>query len=445
MNAPTPRYAAFAFLITVALAGFHGTAIAQEVAAVSQSGQVVARSAASGQPAEARLRPGPFEVRLPRVEVGNGVYACASTNPASLVNGQTAASIGQLECFEPSSYTYQEDGPVQSMFVGVGDNHLYFRSDDRTDSASSTLLQFRGFEYVHGATGPFYLTVILDKDSDGILDRGEYYHFRVEPVRLNAATAPPDARIAVAVQGGSRPADPARPASGVTTGGGVAEREPTTLGDLRQGMLYSEARAVVLAAGWQTEHVPWQNRYWLTQGTDGGREQDYVERGWDELRTCSGTGRGLCWFEFRDAGGQQLAVQTSGEGDDPSLSEWTIVPPASIVGVWSDAGKCREYVYVFTPEGYYFEMGADRSRTLHSEIWNVVPGMYDVTAARRPPFRLSLQGNWSMHSSEMDVTSITESEVTGQFVDFDVQGDRDVLTPFRWVRCRVTADDGPPF
>lgn len=180
MNTPARRYASFAVLVTLAFTGPHPAALAQEVAVISQSGQVVARSSTSGQPAEARLGPGPFEVRLPRVDPDDGVHACASTDPTALVSEWTGILIDLLRCFESAKYTVQADGPVQSMLVGVGDNNLYFDSDDRTDSASSTLLRFRGVEYVDGAAGPFYLSVILDRDRDDVLDRGEYHQFRVE-------------------------------------------------------------------------------------------------------------------------------------------------------------------------------------------------------------------------------------------------------------------------
>lgn len=113
----------------------------------------------------------------------------------------------------------------------------------------------------------------------------------------------------------------------------VAELVPLTVGGLRQGMPYSEAREVVLTAGWQADYIPWQTRYWLAadapQGMDGGRQQEYVDGGWGELETCSGTGQGLCWFNFHDAGGKRLILITAGEGDDPSLSEWRILPPGS--------------------------------------------------------------------------------------------------------------------
>lgn len=98
----------------------------------------------------------------------------------------------------------------------------------------------------------------------------------------------------------------------------------TSISDLRQGMPYSEAREIILAAGWQADTVPWQERYWTQhESSIRGREQEMVEDlGYHELQSCAGSGRAQCRFEYSNAERRQLVVITAGESQDPSLDKW---------------------------------------------------------------------------------------------------------------------------
>jgi hypothetical protein len=96
----------------------------------------------------------------------------------------------------------------------------------------------------------------------------------------------------------------------------LAQELPTTL---RQGMPYAEAREVLLNAGWQAQVFP-------------NQEQDGVmtyltELGYTEVTACSGTGLGLCAFEFVDADGHKLSVSTANNqrGEEPTLFRWWLV------------------------------------------------------------------------------------------------------------------------
>jgi hypothetical protein len=100
----------------------------------------------------------------------------------------------------------------------------------------------------------------------------------------------------------------------------ACDSERRTLEDLRQGMPYSEAREIILDAGWQAVAVRWQDR-----GELYGRDSVMVEdRGWTEMQVCSGTGMAYCFFEFQNAMGEKLVVQTAGEEDDPAVEHWRI-------------------------------------------------------------------------------------------------------------------------
>ena len=101
--------------------------------------------------------------------------------------------------------------------------------------------------------------------------------------------------------------------------GDDGDNERQSLGDLRQGMPYSEAREIILDAGWQATVVPLQAREFA-----GLRESAMVGRGWHELQSCAGSGLAPCRFEFGDIEGQTLVVITLGESEDPSLNQWRL-------------------------------------------------------------------------------------------------------------------------
>lgn len=65
--------------------------------------------------------------------------------------------------------------------------------------------------------------------------------------------------------------------------------------DLEQGMEYSEARQILLNAGWQALYIPWNYRETALSGVAESLVQDH---GYGELVDCSGTGLGFCRFEF---------------------------------------------------------------------------------------------------------------------------------------------------
>ncbi len=76
---------------------------------------------------------------------------------------------------------------------------------------------------------------------------------------------------------------------------------------LRQGMTYSEAKKQLIEEGWQavfnTEQV---------NNPDRGAVIDrFIEKGYTEVVDCSGTGLGLCLFQFQNATGQSLLVTTA--------------------------------------------------------------------------------------------------------------------------------------
>lgn len=77
---------------------------------------------------------------------------------------------------------------------------------------------------------------------------------------------------------------------------------------LRQGMNYSEARQVILDAGWQGKNKRWQDVPQYGQVKDV-----YYNNGWHEVVDCAGTGTAPCRFEFNDIHGNTLVVITEGE------------------------------------------------------------------------------------------------------------------------------------
>lgn len=81
-----------------------------------------------------------------------------------------------------------------------------------------------------------------------------------------------------------------------------------SLKNLRQGMNYSEARKIILNAGWQGNNTRWQD---IPQ--DGQINVLYYNNGWREVVSCSGTGMAPCRYEFHDIYKKTLVVITEGE------------------------------------------------------------------------------------------------------------------------------------
>ncbi len=80
-----------------------------------------------------------------------------------------------------------------------------------------------------------------------------------------------------------------------------------SLPKLRQNMTYSEARNLLIQEGWQAVFNTSQ-----VNNPDRGIVIDHlIEKGYTEVVDCSGTGLGLCLFEFRNATGQTLSITTA--------------------------------------------------------------------------------------------------------------------------------------
>jgi len=90
------------------------------------------------------------------------------------------------------------------------------------------------------------------------------------------------------------------------------------LGELRQDMLYRDARRYLLEAGWQALYV-------LPDANDSPSDQEIRnEFGFPELASCSGTGMGFCAFGYKDAYGRELRLTTRG-GTDFILHAWEVL------------------------------------------------------------------------------------------------------------------------
>lgn len=76
--------------------------------------------------------------------------------------------------------------------------------------------------------------------------------------------------------------------------------------NLRQGTPYSQARGMILKAGWQAalfkktilEHLDLVLQAW------------YLDQGFNEIEECAPTGSGLCVAQFHNADGRVLFVFT---------------------------------------------------------------------------------------------------------------------------------------
>ncbi|MBD1847496.1 hypothetical protein H6F89_29670 [Cyanobacteria bacterium FACHB-63] len=77
---------------------------------------------------------------------------------------------------------------------------------------------------------------------------------------------------------------------------------------LKQKMPYSEAREILINAGWQAIEIPILQR---GERFFGAMEYIIKDLGYNEVADCSGTGLGLCRFEFAAADGQKLIVVTA--------------------------------------------------------------------------------------------------------------------------------------
>ena len=73
-----------------------------------------------------------------------------------------------------------------------------------------------------------------------------------------------------------------------------------------KGLTYDEARAALLASGWQPGRA--------AKFSDlAGNEAAFHERGYTELVSCAVASESACRFQFAGKGGTLLTVTTSGE------------------------------------------------------------------------------------------------------------------------------------
>jgi tetratricopeptide (TPR) repeat protein len=93
----------------------------------------------------------------------------------------------------------------------------------------------------------------------------------------------------------------------VDTSRSISERGRELAG-LRQGMSYSQAREIVLDAGWQGKNKRWQD---ISQY--GQEKEVYYKNNWREVASCAGTGTSPCRFEFHDIHSHLLVIITEGE------------------------------------------------------------------------------------------------------------------------------------
>ena len=110
-------------------------------------------------------------------------------------------------------------------------------------------------------------------------------------------------------------------------------------------------------------------------------------------------------------------------------------PGNPLPGTWSARDECRDRVYVFTQEGHYFEMVADRTRSVGAEVWGVVKGRYDVSSASGSSFTTAMETNGDMHGLDLVVDSTSADALSGRYVTAGMAGDPDVVVPFQYVRC----------
>ena len=83
--------------------------------------------------------------------------------------------------------------------------------------------------------------------------------------------------------------------------------------NIRQGMHYDQARAVLIKDGWQTVQKRWQDRS-CPDGIDRCK--------WPETEACAPTGTGPCIAYFQDIYGNVLKVHSNGSGGKNGISNF---------------------------------------------------------------------------------------------------------------------------
>ena len=123
--------------------------------------------------------------------------------------------------------------------------------------------------------------------------------------------------------------------------------------------------------------------------------------------------------------------------------------PPTPVGTWAEPGQCRNMVYVFTPDGHYFHMTADRSVQYDAVEWSVVKGIYGAESnGTLPPYSFDVSDNGAMEGYDIEVATLTESRFAGAYNDGCMgcePGEPDDKTAFNWARCEASAHDEWPY
>ena len=90
---------------------------------------------------------------------------------------------------------------------------------------------------------------------------------------------------------------------------------------LKQGMPYSKAREILLEAGWQAIF----NQDNLRNPERRSFLKYFINKGYNEIADCAGSGLGLCYFQFESAYGEILSVVTANNFDnEENLFRWYI-------------------------------------------------------------------------------------------------------------------------
>jgi hypothetical protein len=105
-------------------------------------------------------------------------------------------------------------------------------------------------------------------------------------------------------------------------------RKATVVTRIRQGMSYQEARKILIQQGWQP-NLSTSNRE--IPNLEDNRIKSIYDSGYKEIKDCSGTGLGLCGFEFTNSKGELLVVSTAQE--ELVVFHWFLDPPSKAIQV----------------------------------------------------------------------------------------------------------------
>ena len=111
-------------------------------------------------------------------------------------------------------------------------------------------------------------------------------------------------------------------AAGVDEHAAVPTQHARPVTSLLKGKSYREARTLLMKEGWMPRRNP--GDHGESADVQVGSGPAFWEEGYHELAKCSGTGYGLCRFEYNDAPGDHtLVVITAGvenpEDDDAAI------------------------------------------------------------------------------------------------------------------------------